>query len=129
MLKLLRRVKMLNTYQLKKTRELQNFLAKRYLEKVGSQIKNFKNSYKCSPLQFVKVNYHYFETFDLDKKKILTRILNLPHLVDEYNFHDFQIILDYVQYNKPLNRDWEYRNVDFILFIDDIKKDIKEYEL
>lgn len=120
---------MLNTYQIKKTRELQNFLVKKYLEKLGPQIKNFKNSYKCSPLQFIKVNYYYFDTFDLDKKKILVRILSLPTLVDEYNFHDFQIILDYVQYNKVLNRDWEYRNVNFILFIDSIKKDIKDYEL
>ena len=120
---------MLNTYQIKKARELQNFLAKKYLEKVDSQIKDFKNSYKCSPLQFIKVNYYYFETFGLDKDKILSRILRLPLLVDEYNFHDFQIILDYVQYNKVLNRDWEYCNVDFILFIDSIKKDIKDYEL
>lgn len=120
---------MLNSYQIKKTRELQNFLAKKYLEKVASLIENFKNAYKCSPLQFIKANYYYFERFELDKNKILTRILTLPALVDEYNFHEFQIILDYAQYNKPLNRDWEYRNVDFILFIDGIKKDIKDYEL
>lgn len=123
------RFKMLNTYQLKKTRQLQNFLAKKYLEKVGSQIKNFKNSYKCSPLQFIKVNYYYFETFGLDKNKVLTRILSLPLEVEKNDFHNFQIILDYAQYNKVLNRDWEYRNVDFILFIDSIKKDIKNYEL
>lgn len=120
---------MLNTYQIKKTRELQNFLAKIYLEKVGSKIENFKNLYKCSPLQFIKVNYYYFETFDLDKNKVLTRILSLPLEVEKYDFHDFQIILDYAQYNKPLNRDWEYHNVDFILFIDGIKKDIKDYVL
>ena len=120
---------MLNTYQIKKTRELQNFLAKKYLEKVGSQIKDFKKPYKCSPLQFIKVNYYYFETFGLDKNKVLTRILTLPLEVEKNDFHDFQIILDYAQYNKSLNRDWEYRNVDFILFIDTIKKDIKEYEL
>lgn len=116
---------MLNTYQIKKTRELQNFLAKKYLEKVGSKIENFKNSYKCSPLQFIKVNYYYFEAFSLDKNKVLTRILLLPLEVEKNDFHDFQTILDYVQYNKALNRDWEYRNVDFILFIDGIKKDIK----
>ena len=120
---------MLNTYQIKKTRELQNFLAKKYLEKVGSQFKDFKNSYKCSPLQFIKVNYYYFEAFGLDKNKVLTRILTLPLEVEKFNFHDFQIILNYVQYNSPLNRDWEYRNVKFILFIDGIKKDIKNYEL
>ena len=120
---------MLNTYQLKKTRELQNFLAKKYLEKVESQVKNFKNSYKCSPLQFIKVNYYYFETFGLDKNKILTRILTLPLEVEKNDFHEFQIILDYVRYNKVLNRDWEYRNVNFILFIDEIKKDIKNYGL
>lgn len=117
---------MLNTYQIKRTRELQNFLAKKYLEKVGSQIKNFKTSYKCSALQFIKVNYYYFETFELDKNKILTRILTLPLEVEKHNFHDFQAILDYVQYNKVLNRDYEYRDVDFILFIDGIKKDIKK---
>lgn len=128
MLRLLRS-KMLNTYQIKKCRELQNFLAKKYLEKVGPQIKNFKNTYKCSPLQFIKVNYYYFETFGLDKNKILTRILSLPLEVEKASFHNFQAILDYVEYNNVLNRDWEYRNVDFIFFIDSIKKDIKEYEL
>ena len=126
---MLREDKMLNTYQVKKTRELQNFLAKRYIEKFASQIKGFKKSYKCSPLQFIKNNYYYFETFGMDEKKVLTRILLLPLEVEKYDFHDFQIILDYAQYNTPLNRDWEYRNADFILFIDEIKKDIKGYEL
>lgn len=120
---------MLNTYQIKKSRELQNFLAKKYLEKVGSKIENFKNSYKCSPLQFIKFNYYYFETFGLDKNKVLARILTLPLEVEKNDFHDFQIILDYVQYNKVLNRDWEYRNADFILFITSIKNDIKGYRI
>lgn len=128
MLKLLRH-KMLNTYQIKKARELQNFLAKKYLEKIGSKIDKFKNSYKCSALQFIKLNYYYFESFGFDKNKILTRILGLPLEVEKNNFHNFQIILDYVRYNKPLNHNWVRRNVEFIFFIDSIKRDIKDHAI
>lgn len=118
---------MLNTYQIKKTRELQNFLAKKYLEKVDSQIKNFKNSYKCSPLQFIKVNYYYFETFGLDKNKILERILTLPLEVEKANYIYFSfLIMNLKMLNKVSYTDEKFN--EFTDYINILNMDIENYE-
>ena len=118
---------MLNTYQIKKTRELQNLLAKKFLEKVGPQIKGFKNSYKCTPLQFIKVNYYYFETFGIDKNKILSRILSLPLEVEKVNYIYLSFLINCLKLiNKATYTDEQFNA--FTDYINLLNLDIENYE-